>query len=142
MLLMTGLSFLLNSTSFPGEIVLASSPHVQLAVGYKVVDRQLESASDDNIYLSGETVFAWSALIGVPSGFVEHVWTRDGVEVARHMLPVGAGRRWRTWSHVKVLPGDYEVRVIGPDGTALGTTSFIVAEPAGPGVGDDCCPDC
>jgi hypothetical protein len=140
MLFMTGLSFLLNATSFPGEVVLASSPHVELAVGYAVVDRQLESAPEDNIFLAGETVFAWSALIGVPSGFVEHVWTRDGVEVGRHYLPVGAGRRWRTWSRQKVLPGDYEVRVIGPDGTALGKTSFSVAEPAGDD--DGCCPDC
>ena len=139
MLFMTGLSFLLNATSFPGEVVLASSPHVDLAVGYKVVDRQLESAPDDNIFIAGETVVAWSAIIGVPSGFVEHVWTRDGVEVARHYLPVGSDRRWRTWSRQRVLPGDYEVRVIGPDGTALGKTSFMVAEPAGP---DDCCPDC
>ena len=137
MLLMTGLTFLLNATSFPGEVVLASSPHVQMAVGYQVVNRQLEAAPDDNIYLAGETVFAWSALIGVPSGFVEHVWTRDGVEVARHYLPVGSGRRWRTWSRQTVLPGDYVVRVIGPDGTALGKTSFSVAEPAG---ADDCCP--
>jgi hypothetical protein len=142
MFTMTGLTFLLAATSYPGEVVLASSPHVDLAVGYKVVDRQLESAPEDNIFLAGETVFAWSALVGVPSGFVEHVWVRDGVEIARHTLPVGSGRRWRTWTHHKVLPGDYEIRVIGPDGTALGKTSFMVAEPAGEGLGDDCCPDC
>jgi hypothetical protein len=116
-------------------VVLASSPHVDLGVGYAVVDRQLQAAEPDHVFLEGETVFAWSALVGVPAGFVEHVWTRDGVEVARHVLPVGSNRRWRTWTHQKVKPGDYEVRVIGPDGTALSTTRFLVAEPAMP---EDC----
>ena len=139
MLAMTGLSFLLNATSFAGEVVLASSPHVDLALGYRVVDRQVEKVDVDNVFVDGETVFAWSALVGVPSGFVEHVWTRDGVEVARHYLPVGAGRRWRTWSRVTVQPGDYVVRVIGPDGTALGKTSFSVAALD---ITEDCCPDC
>jgi hypothetical protein len=126
----TGLAFLLSTTSFPGEVVLASSPHVDLGVGYAVVDRQLQATEPDHVFLEGETVFAWSALIGVPAGFVEHVWTRDGVEVARHYLPVGSNRRWRTWSRLTVTPGDYEVRVIGPDGTALRTTRFLVAEEA------------
>jgi hypothetical protein len=131
MLAMTGLSFLLSATSYAGEVVLASSAHVDLAVGYRIVGRELQSAPEDNLYLAGETVFAWSALIGVPSGFVEHVWTRDGAEVGRFVLPVGAGRRWRTWSRQKVAAGDYEVRVIGPDGTALSRTSFSVVEPEG-----------
>src|SRR5687768_17146854 len=109
----TGLVFLISSTSFPGEVVLASSPHVDLGVGYAVVDRQLQPSDQDHVFLAGETVFAWSALVGVPAGFVEHVWTRDGVEIARHYLPVGSNRRWRTWSRQRVLPGSYEVRVIG-----------------------------
>jgi hypothetical protein len=135
MSLTTGLVFLLSSTSFPGEVVLASSPYVELGVGYAVVDRQLRASEPDHVFLAGETVFAWSALVGVPAGFVEHVWTRDGVEVARHVLPVGSHRRWRTWTRLTVKPGDYEVRVIGPDGTALRTTRFLVAEPAMP---EDC----
>jgi hypothetical protein len=128
MALTTGLMFLLTATSFPGEVVLASSPHVQLTVGYEVVNRQIEALPGDHVFLDGEMVVAWSAIVGVPSGFVEHVWMRDGVEVARQYLPVGSNRRWRTWSRVTVQPGRYQVRVIGPDGTALGQTSFLVAE--------------
>ena len=67
-------------------------------------------------------------MAGVPAGFIEHVWTRDGVEVARQVLPVGSGRRWRTWSRHTVKPGGYEVAVIGPDGSVLGVTRFDVAE--------------
>jgi hypothetical protein len=130
MALSTGLMFLLTATSFPGEVVLASSPHVHLTLGYRVVDRQVEAAPADHVFLDGETVVAWSAIIGVPSGFVEHVWTRDGAEVARQYLPVGSHRRWRTWSRLTVQPGSWQVRVVGPDGTVLRQTSFLVAEPA------------
>jgi hypothetical protein len=135
MALTTGLMFLLTATSFPGEVVLASSTYVDMAVGYRVVDRQIEPAPRDHVFVAGETVVAWSSLIGVPSGFVEHVWTRDGVEVARQYLPVGSDRRWRTWSRLTVQPGSYQVRVIGPDGTALRQTSFLVADLPGD---DDC----
>jgi Protein of unknown function (DUF2914) len=123
----TGLAFLLNATSFPGEVVLASSPYVELAVGYRIVDRQIERVDRDHVFVAGDVVYAWSALVGVPSGFVEHVWSKDGKEVGRFYLPVGTNRRWRTWSHKAVVPGEYEVRVIGPDGTALGKTRFSVA---------------
>ena len=138
-MIMTGLAFLLSATSFPGEVVLASTPHVDLAVGYDVVDRRIERTARGHVFLAGETVFAWSALVGVPAGFVEHVWTRDGVEVARHVLPVGSDRRWRTWSQGSVKSGRYEVRVIGPDGTALSATSFEVADIEEIEAG---CPDC
>jgi hypothetical protein len=124
--LMSGLSFILAATSFPGEPVNIATPHVELGVGYRIVGRKLEPVEADNAFVDGENVVLWSAIAGVPAGFVEHVWLRDGVEVARHYLPVGSGRRWRTWSRHKVLPGHYEVQVIGPDGSALGRTSFEV----------------
>src|SRR5688572_12606773 len=98
----SGLVFLLSATSFPGEVVLASAPYVDLQVGYRVVGRQLQPAPVDHVFLAGESVVAWTAIVGVPSGFVEHVWFREGVEVARHVLPVGSHRRWRTWSRVMV----------------------------------------
>lgn len=123
---MTGLAFILSATSFPGEPVSLPAPHVEMAVGYRVVNRQLERVDADNVFLDGETLVVWSAVAGVPAGFVEHVWLRDGVEVARHYLPVGSGRRWRIWSQEKVTPGLYTVQVIGPDGSALARRTFIV----------------
>ena len=132
MLRMTGLAFFLAATSFPGEVVFAATPHVEIEVGYRrrSADVDFARAPSDHIFLRGETVHVVSAIAGVPAGFVEHVWTREGKEVGRHVLPVGTGRRWRAWSHQKVKPGSYEIRVIGPDGTALGKTSFLVADPA------------
>jgi hypothetical protein len=124
---MSGLSFILAATSFPGEPVALGAPHVELAVGYRIVSRKVEPIDADNVFMEGENVVLWSAVAGVPAGFVEHVWLRDGVEVSRHYLPVGSGRRWRTWSRHKVEPGHYDVQVIGPDGTALGKHAFDVA---------------
>jgi hypothetical protein len=127
MLPMTGLAFLLAANSVPGELISLPAPYVELGVGYRVVGHELEALDGDNVFVAGEKVVVWSALAGVPAGFVEHVWTHDGVEVARQVLPVGSGRRWRTWSRHTVAAGRYEVRVVGPDGSVLGTARFTVA---------------
>jgi hypothetical protein len=131
MMFMTGLSFLLATASFPGEVDTATRPSVDLAIGYKVKHHQLETVDGDNLYLDGDRVVAWSAVSGLKAGFIEHVWYRDNVEVARHYLPVGAGRRWRTWSRHNVRAGEYQVQVLGPDGTMLQEVSFVVDIPCG-----------
>jgi hypothetical protein len=126
MLFITGLSFLLASPSFPGEVSVASEPEVELAIGYKIRNHLLEAVDGDNLFLDGDRVYAWTSVTGLRSGFIEHVWYRDSVEVARHYLPVGAGRRWRTWSRHEVQVGDYHVRVLGPDGALLKDITFSV----------------
>jgi hypothetical protein len=130
MTFMTGLSFLLASASFPGEVAVTSRPDVDLAVGYKVKNHQLETVDGDDPFLDGEYLVAWTSVTGLRSGFIEHVWYRDDVEVSRHYLPVGAGRRWRTWSRHQVSPGRYQVQVLGPDGALLRDLEFTVDESA------------
>lgn len=131
MLLATGLSFLLAATSFPGEPATPAKPEVELAIGYDVVARKVEPVPAGHVFQEGERVTTWTSVAGLSNGFIEHVWVRDGVEVARHYLPVGAGRRWRTWSRHKVKAGVYEVQVIGPDGASLGTVKFDVEVASG-----------
>jgi hypothetical protein len=126
MFLISGLTFLLAATSYPGEVSVDGDPEVELAIGYRIKDHLLEAVDGDNVFLDGERVVAWSEVSGMKSGFIEHVWYRDGEEVARHYLPVGAGRRWRTWSHHDVQVGDYRVKVVGPDGTILQEIAFSV----------------
>ena len=125
-MLISGLSFLLAAASFPGEVAVSATPEVELAIGYRVKNRLLEAVDGDNVFLDGDKLYAWTAVSGLPSGFIEHVWYRDDVEVARHYLPVGAGRRWRTWSRHEVSPGQYQVQVLGPDGALLRDISFTV----------------
>jgi hypothetical protein len=124
----TGLAFLIAATSFAGELAVLPGPKITLAVGYHMVGRELERVERGHVFVAGDRVVAWTAVAGVPSGFIEHVWSRDGVEVARQVLPVGSNRRWRSWSRHTVKPGSYEVRIIGPDGRLLGRTRFEVAE--------------
>jgi hypothetical protein len=126
MMFMTGLSFLLATASFPGEVTTSDAPDVELAIGYKVKNHQLETVDGDNLFLDGDRLVAWTSVTGLKSGFIEHIWYRDSVEVARFYLPVGAGRRWRTWSRHTVSPGEYQVQVLGPDGTLLRDLSFTV----------------
>lgn len=126
MTFMTGLSFLLATASFPGEVADSDQPQVELAIGYKVKNHQLETVDGDNLFLDGDRLVAWTAVTGLQTGFIEHVWYRDNVEVSRHYLPVGAGRRWRTWSRHTVSPGEYQVQVLGPDGALLEQIAFVV----------------
>ena len=127
--LMTGLAFFATATSYPGEMTLAPTPEIELAVGYNVVDRRLVAVDGDNVFVDGETVVAWTEVVGMQAGFLQHVWYRDGIEVARHDLPVGAGRRWRSWSRHHVQPGVWTVRVLDAQGRELALTEFVVADP-------------
>ena len=124
MLMMTGLAFFLSAASIPGDPTPAASPEVKLALGYSVKNRQIDAESAEHCYQPDETVVAWTQITGLPSGFVEHVWLRDGQEVARHYLPVSSGRSWRTWSRHKLQAGDYRVQVLGPDGKELAVSAF------------------
>lgn len=58
----------------------------------------------------------------------EHVWVRDGEEIARVPL-MARGPRWRTWSS-KVIPpdwaGSWTVRVLDTDGNELESVDFTV----------------
>lgn len=122
----TGLAFIMAAASYPGEVAVPAAPEVDLAIGYKIRGRDLEAVDAENLYFEGETVVAWSAVSGLPSGFIEHIWSRDGVEIARHYLPVGAGRRWRTWTRHRVDAGEYTVQVRAPDGQLLRELRFEV----------------
>lgn len=127
-MLMTGLAFFLSAASIPGETTVASAPEAKLSLGYEVKDRQVVAQSDDHAYLAGETVIAWTKVVGISTGFVEHVWTCGDKEVARHYLPVSNGRSWRTWSRHKVQAGDYKVQVLGPGSKELATSTFKVTK--------------
>ena len=124
MVMMTGLAFFLSAASIPGDPAPAANPEVKLALGYTVKDRQIAAESAEHCYQPGETVIAWTQISGLSSGFVEHAWFRNGEEVARHYLPVGSGRSWRTWSRHKLLAGDYKVQVLGPGGKELAVSTF------------------
>ncbi|MEX2466719.1 MAG: DUF2914 domain-containing protein [Gemmatimonadota bacterium] len=65
---------------------------------------------------------------GFTQRVVEHVWVRNGEEVARVPLTV-SGPRWRTWS-TKTIPedwtGEWEARIEDADGSVLARAAFQV----------------
>ena len=123
MFLMTGLEFIFNARAFAGE--RASAPSAEIAVGRRIVNREVIGGENpESPFRAGEVLYAHSAVAGQGAGFVEHVWTRDGVEVARHYMPIGRDRRWRTWSRHRLQAGDYVVEVFAPDGRSLARHAF------------------
>ncbi len=76
-------------------------------------------------------VYLWTKIVGASGAVtVKHVWMHDGKEVATVDLPVTTAA-YRTWSAKKVpssWTGNWEVKVVGPDGATLTTVSFTVGE--------------
>ncbi len=96
----------------------------ELTLASAVLHRQAQPLPEE-VY-AGQTVYAFTQITGPGGGFVEHIWTRDGKEVAHAYLPVGPSKRWRTWSRHTVSAGEYHVEVLGPGGKRLQQASFKV----------------
>jgi len=105
----------------------ASPVEAKLVIGSAVVNRQVEPLKDADTLSAGQTVYAWTQTSGPGGGFIEHVWYCDGKAVARHYLPLGEAKHWRTWSRHKLGAGAYRVEVLCPDGKKLQEATFSVA---------------
>jgi hypothetical protein len=120
---MTGLEFFAAARAFPGEP--AHTRSATLTLGRRIVNREVVGAEHPAVpFMAGEQIYAHTAVSGHGDGFIEHVWVRDGVEVARHYMPIGDDRRWQTWSRHRLEAGAYTVEVFGPDGKRLASKSF------------------
>lgn len=108
-----------------------SSSHVkaELVLASAIVNREAQPAGDN--LQAGQTLFAFTPILGPGGGYVEHVWTCNGKEVARHYLPVGQSRRWRTWSKHTLHAGVYTLVVLADNGAKLQEASFTVLPEGG-----------
>jgi len=122
---MTGLEFLMAARAFVGE--RSTSRAVDLEIGRRIVNHEaVGGESPEDPFMGGEAVYAHTTISGHGAGFVEHVWSRNGAEVARHYMPIdtGSGRRWRVWSRHRLTPGEYTVEVLSPEGKRLALKAF------------------
>jgi hypothetical protein len=121
---MSGLEFLMAARAFAGEKL--STRDAKLAIGRRIVNREVVGReSPESPFRAGDTVYAHTTVSGHGAGFIEHVWRRAGVEVARHYLPTGDEHAWRSWSRHRLEPGEYAVEVLAPNGTRLAYRTFV-----------------
>jgi hypothetical protein len=103
-----------NANDVKADLVLASA----------IVDREAQPVPEK--LQAGQTIYAFTQIAGPGGGYVEHVWMCNGKEVARHYLPVGQSKHWRTWSRHLLHAGQYSVRVLADNGAKLQEMSFEV----------------
>lgn len=99
-------------------------------VATAVEDREPAGVADAFADTVG-TVYFYTVLEGdFAETRIEHVWLREGEEMARVQLRA-EGPRWRTWSSKRIREdwtGEWEARVVTSDGRVLERTSFTVGE--------------
>ena len=131
MILATAVSLMLAANTTAANDNSAEKPDVsvRLEVVRTVENRQPIGGGP---FVSGEKAIAWTAVTGMKDGFVEHVWSRNGKEVARHYLPIqGNGKKpFRTWSRHQLRDGSYTIEVLAPDGALLAKSEIVVASGA------------
>jgi len=114
---------LLLALSVPPVAAVAQTPQTpgqdqvavaEAGVGTDVTDRLLVGR-DSTFNRDVGHLFYWTRLTGAQTGStVEHVWSREGEEVARVSLAIG-GPNWRTWSSKNIAPewtGAWRVDVV------------------------------
>ena len=102
----------------------ANDVKADLVLASAIVDRKAQPVPEK--LQAGQTIYAFTQITGPGGGYVEHVWSCNGKEVARHYLPVGQSKHWRTWSRHLLHVGQYSVRVLADNGAKLQETSFEV----------------
>lgn len=100
----------------------AASAEVKAGTGYQKFAVAGEAAS----FPAGTLVYAVSTVSGAAGTTVRHIWKKDGAELWTASLNIGAAR-WTTSSRrLLQKPGEYEVSVVGADGSELGKVAFSV----------------
>ncbi len=77
-------------------------------------------------------LYLWSRITGAQDSIsIHHVWSYEGEEKLNMELPVKSPS-WRAWTYKTILPewtGQWEGKIIGPDGTIMATIPFQITKP-------------
>ena len=113
-------ALLLTTTAYAAEATVK--------VGTGVEKYEIVGASDSFTVAPNTRIYAATRLTGVEPGTVNIVWSKDGKEVSKTELKVPRAS-YRTHAYRTFRAGDtgaWTARVVGTDGTELGSTSFQV----------------
>lgn len=100
----------------------------QMCMG--IEDRQPVGPTD-TFSVNIEKVYLWMKVTGAEdSTAITLVWSLNGEEKARHDLPVNSPS-WRTWATKSLMPdwtGNWEVKILNPQGDILKAVDFTVVD--------------
>lgn len=113
-------TLLLTTTAYAAEATVK--------VGTGVEKYEVTGTSDNFTVAPNTRIYAATKLTGVEPGTVNVVWSKDGKEVSKTELKVPRAS-YRTHAYRTFRAGDsgaWTAKVVGTDGTELGSTSFQV----------------
>ena len=113
-------ALLLTTTAYAAEATVK--------VGTGVEKYEIVGGSDSFTVAPNTRIYAATKLTGVEPGTVNIVWSKDGKEVSKTELKVPRAS-YRTHAYRTFRAGDtgaWTAKVVGADGTELGSTSFQV----------------
>lgn len=114
-------ALLLTTTAFA-----AGSADVKVGTG--VEKYEITGTSDSFTVAPNTRIYAGTKVTGVDNGTVSVVWSKDGKEVSKTELKVPRSP-YRTHAYRTFRAGDsgaWTAKIIGADGTELGSSSFQV----------------
>jgi DUF2914 family protein len=120
------LKYLLPALLLTTTALAAGSADVKVGTG--VEKYEITGASDSFTVAPNTRIYAATRLTGVEPGTVNVVWSKDGKEVSKTELKVPRAT-YRTHAYRTFRAGDsgaWTARIVGADGTELGTASFQV----------------
>lgn len=117
----------------PTLLAAQEAPKAEVKTGLGIEKYEITGESSDFKVAPDTRIHAWVRVTGITDGSVTVVFLKDGQEKSRQDLKVPHSP-YRTHAYRTFRKGDdgaWTVKVVGGDGSALGSASFTVAIEAG-----------
>ena len=119
--------------SVPALLAAQSAPKAEVKTGLGIEKYEVTGESSDFKVAPDTKIHAWVKVTGITDGGVTVVFLKDGQEKSKQELKV-AHSPYRTHAYRTFRKGDdgaWTVKVVGADGSVLGSADFKVAIEAG-----------
>jgi hypothetical protein len=119
--------------SVPALLAAQEAPKAEVKTGLGIEKYELTGESSDFKIAPDTKIHAWVRVTGITDGSVTVVFLKGGEEKSKQDLKVPHSP-YRTHAYRTFRKGDdgaWTVKVVGADGTEMGSASFTVAIEAG-----------
>lgn len=119
--------------ALPAILCAQGAPKAEVKTGLGIEKYEVTGESSDFKIAPDTKIHAWIRVTGITDGSVTVVFLKDGQEKSKMDLKVPHSP-YRTHAYRTFRKGDdgaWTVKVVGPDGMALGSAEFKVAMEAG-----------